>query len=177
MNKLLSPKLYLLFALALGCFGAAAAQDGPPPAGGPPPEGTQQPKRPNLLAALGLSPDQQQAVRRINQQLKPLMEAALARLKAANQALDEAIYADNLDEAGFQVKLKELHAAQSEVAKLRFTSELEIRKVLTPDQLARFRELRQRFQEAAQQPKNQPGLRRDRPMRPPQTPASQRPTP
>src|SRR5689334_16972647 len=98
MSKLLSPKLYLLLAVLLVCFGAVAAQDGPTPAGGPPPDGAQQPKRPNLLMILGLSPEQQRAVRRINQQRKPLMEAALARLKAANQALDEAIYADSLDE-------------------------------------------------------------------------------
>src|SRR5690242_2106209 len=165
MTKLLSPKLYLLLILVFGCFGAAMAQDGPPPAGGPPPDGVQQPKRPNLLAALGLSPDQQQLVRRINQQRKPLMEAALARLKAANQALDEAIYADSLDETGFQAKLKELHAAQAEVAKLRFTSELEIRKVLTPDQLARFRELRQQFQQAAKDANDRPRPMQVRPMR------------
>lgn len=174
MNKLLSPKLYLFFAILLVCSGAVAAQDGPP-AGGPPPDGAQQPKRPNLLAILGLSPDQQQAVRRINQQRKPLMEVAMARLKAANRALDEAIYADNLDEAAFQAKLKELHSAQAEVAKLRFTSELEIRKVLTPDQLARFRELRQRFQQAAQGPDGQSAPMKGRPMRQMQKQLRQRP--
>ena len=159
MNNLLSPKLYLLLLLMLGCFGAAVAQDGPPP------DGPQKPKRPNLLAALGLSPEQQQAVRRINQQRKPLMEAALARLKVANQAVDEAIYADNLDETAFQAKLRELHAAQAEVARLRFTSELEIRKVLTPDQLARFRDLRRQFQEALQPPDGRPAPMNNRPIR------------
>src|SRR5689334_10549981 len=164
MIDLLSPKIYLVFLLMLTCFGVVAAQDNPP-AGGPPPEGAQQPKRPNLLMILGLSPEQQQAVRRINQQRKPLMEAAMTRLRAANQALDEAIYADSPDETVFQARLKELHAAQAEVAKLRFRSEFEVRKILTPDQLARFRELRRRFQQSGQGPNGQGDGMKGRPMR------------
>jgi hypothetical protein len=41
--------------------------------------------------------------------------------------------------------LKELQLAQAEAAKLRYLNELGLRKILTPEQLARFRELRQRF--------------------------------
>ena len=163
MTNMLSPKICLLFILVLALLGVAAAQDGLPP--GSPPDGAQMPKRPNLLMILGLSPDQQQAVRRINQRRKPLAEAAMARLRAANQALDDAIYSDNLDESVFQARLKELHAAQAEVLRIRFTSELEIRKILTPDQLARFRDLRQRFQQAAQAPGGKPPGMRGRPMR------------
>jgi len=165
MTKLLSPKRGLLLVLLLlASFGVVAAQDGPPPDGAPPTDAAQSPKRPNLLAILGLSPDQQQAVRRINQRRKPLMEAATARLRAANQALDDAIYSDNVDEAVFQARLKEVHVAQAEVVKLRFTSELEVRKILTPDQLSRFRELRQRYQ-ATQGPNGKPNPMRGRPMR------------
>ncbi|HEY2867574.1 MAG TPA: periplasmic heavy metal sensor [Pyrinomonadaceae bacterium] len=149
----------------LALFGLASAQDGPPPAGGAPPDDTQSAKRPNLLRILGISPEQQQAVRRINQRRKPLMEAATARLRAANQALDDAIYSDNVDESVFQARLKDVHAAQAEVVKLRFTSELEIRKILTPDQLSRFRELRQRFQQANQGPDGRPRPMKGRPMR------------
>ena len=49
------------------------------------------------------------------------------------------------DEATFQASLKELQLAQAEAAKLRFLNELGVRKILTPDQLARFRELRRKF--------------------------------
>ena len=150
MNKILSAKLILVLIIVFASVGIAAAQDTPPPEGmrpnlnGPPPDG----KRPNLMRELGLSVDQMQQIRRINQTRKPQMDEAMKRLRDANRALDEAIYADNVDDSAFQTRLKELQQAQSEVARLRFTSELAIRKVLTPDQLARFRELRRRFEEA-----------------------------
>jgi Spy/CpxP family protein refolding chaperone len=73
------------------------------------------------------------------------MEAALNRLREANLALDAAIYADSVDEEVFEARLKDQQLAQAEVARLRFTSELAVRKILTPDQLTRFRDLRQRF--------------------------------
>ena len=81
----------------------------------------------------------------MNQARKPLMDAAMVRVRNANRALDEAIYADNLDEAAFQANLKEVQLAQADAAKLRYLNELGLRKILTPEQLARFRELRQRF--------------------------------
>jgi Spy/CpxP family protein refolding chaperone len=131
--------------MLLAAFGVAAAQDNPPPDGPKPPQGGQ-PQRPNLFRVLGLSPDQLQQIRKLNQERKPQMDAATLRLREANRALDEAIYADNLDEALVQIRLKDLQAAQAEVARLRFTGELQIRRILTPDQLTRFRELRKQFQ-------------------------------
>jgi Spy/CpxP family protein refolding chaperone len=103
---------------------------------------------------LGLTPDQFRQIRKMNQARKPEMDRAAMRLRMANRALDESIYADTVDEAAFQGRLKELQAAQADVARLRFTSELGVRKILTPEQLARFRELRQQF--APPQP-DQPG--------------------
>ena len=102
-------------------------------------------KRPNLLRILGLSQAQMMEVRRINQSRRPHMDAAQARLRDANRALDEAIYADIFDQTSFDVRLKDVQAAQADLARLRFTNEMNIRKLLTPDQLARFRELRRRF--------------------------------
>jgi Spy/CpxP family protein refolding chaperone len=154
MNKLLSPKFALLLFFALASFGAASAQNAPPPDGAKPPG--PQVKRPNLIQLLGLSPEQAQQVRKINQSRKPLMEAATMRLREANRAMDVAIYADTVDESAFQARLKELQAAQAEVARLRFTSELQIRQILTPDQLARFRDLRKQFQSSMPDPNGPP---------------------
>jgi Spy/CpxP family protein refolding chaperone len=58
-----------------------------------------------------------------------------------------AIYADTVSDADFQTSLTEFRAAQSEMARLRFESELAVRKILTPEQLVRFRELRRKFAE------------------------------
>lgn len=102
--------------------------------------------KPNMLAQLGLAREQIQQIRRLNTERKPLMQAAQLRFRDANRMLDEAIYADTIDETLIEVRLKEVQSAQSEVQRIRYNSELSIRKILTPDQLVRFREMRQRFE-------------------------------
>lgn len=152
--KNLSPMFNILFvSAALFCFAdSVSAQDQPPPDAPKaqfdrlPPED----RRPNLLRELGLSPDQIHQIRRLNQERKPLMEQAVRRLREANRNLDVAIYADSVNDDDVSARLKEFQIAQAEVAKLRFSSELNVRKILTPDQLVRFRELRRRFAEARQ---------------------------
>jgi Spy/CpxP family protein refolding chaperone len=146
MKNVLSPKAVLAIMFVLTGAGSAFAQNAPRPDFGPPPfEEGPQVKRPNLLRTLGLTPAQMQQVRRLNQARKPQMDAALIKLREAGRALDETIYADVLDEAAFRVRLNELHQAQAEVARLRFTGELNVRKILTNEQLGRFRQLRKRF--------------------------------
>ena len=61
--------------------------------------------------------------------------------------LDQAIYADAVNESEIQNRLKELQAAQAEIARIRAMSELEVRKILTPEQLVKFRDLRRLFAE------------------------------
>jgi Spy/CpxP family protein refolding chaperone len=146
MNKMLSPKLVLLVIFGLAGSISVFAQGDPPPDNARLQNGVRpQGKRQDLLRSLGLSPEQLKQVRKMNQARKPLIEAAMVRVRNANRALDEVIYADNLDEAAFQANLKEVQLAQAEAAKLRYLNEFGIRKILTPEQLARFRELRQRF--------------------------------
>lgn len=106
--------------------------------------------KPNLMAQLDLTPEQVQQIRRINVERKPLAEAAQARFRAANRALDEAIYSDQTDEADVDAKIKEVQAAQSELIRMRSANELAVRKVLTPEQLTKFKLLRQRFEEIRQ---------------------------
>jgi Spy/CpxP family protein refolding chaperone len=103
------------------------------------------PRRPNLLAELGLSPEQIKQIREINTNRKPQMAEAQRKLREANRALDAAIYADTADRAEIDTRLKDFQTAQAEVARIRFNSELAIRSVLTPEQLGRFRELREKF--------------------------------
>ena len=109
------------------------------------PQPTPDQQRPNLLQQLGLTPDQARQIRQINQQRKPQIDEAQSRVREANMALDKAIYADNVDESEVQARITDLQKAQAEVARIRFTNELAIRRILTPEQLGRFRELRQQF--------------------------------
>jgi len=128
-----------IIAIALLSIGALA-QDTKPDA-----QATSQDERPNLMQQLGLNPDQLRQIRQINQQRKPMIDEAQGRVRAANQALDAAIYADNVDENEVKARLNELQQAQADVARIRFTNELAIRRILTPEQLGHFRDLRRQF--------------------------------
>ena len=105
--------------------------------------------RPNLLAELDLSPEQIRQIRRLNRERQPLVRAARQRMREANLALDQAIYADTTDEAIIQTRLKEAQTAQSEFIKMRSLTEFAVRKILTPEQLIKFREVRLKFMDDA----------------------------
>lgn len=113
-----------------------------------------EPARPQLLRELGLTQEQIRRIRLINSENKERMREANFRLREANRNLDAAIYADNADETFIELKLREFQSAQAEIAKIRAVTELEIRKVLTPEQLIRFREMRQRFEQMRQNRRN-----------------------
>ena len=141
--------LLLLIVAVVALTGSALGQDGPPPSGpphdGPPPGEHADDDRPNLLAELGLSPEQVQQIRKMNQERRPAMMQAQRRMRLANRDLDLAIYTDNFSDADYQARLKEFQAAQAEMNRLRFESELSVRKVLTPEQLIKFREIREQY--------------------------------
>ena len=142
----LSPKLFLLFGFFVFSASGASAQTDPPA----PQDAARfenQERRPNLLENLGLTQDQVRQIRLMNRDRKPLMEAGQRRLREANRALDMSIYGDDLNENLVQERLREFQSAQAEVARIRFQSELELRKILTPEQLVRFRSLRARVAE------------------------------
>jgi Spy/CpxP family protein refolding chaperone len=133
----------------------------PPPADNAMHDGPPEGRRPNLLAELGLSPEQIQHVRRMNQERQPQIRRARMRMADAQRSLDMAIYGDTLvTDTEFQTRLKEFQAAEADLARLRFENELSVRKVLTAEQLVRFREIRRRFAEARQG--DQPGRMRPR---------------
>lgn len=140
----------LLILLLLAFATSTYAQDTKPEdvsqAADRPNAGKPQDVRGNMLRQLGLSREQMQRLRRINADRKPLMEAAQAKLRDANRALDDAIYADTPDEVTMQARLKDAQLAQAEVIKIRTMNEFGVRRILTPDQLGRFRMMRERFE-------------------------------
>lgn len=101
----------------------------------------------SLLRQLGLSQEQAQQLRKFNQEQRPKMEAAHHNLRTANDELDAAIYADTIDDAVIAEKVRNVESAQSAMIRLRYENELAIRKLLTPEQLVRFREARERLQQ------------------------------
>ena len=150
-------RLFLIFAAAIAATATAAfAQAGPPPGDGPQDERADE-RRPNLLAELGLSVDQLQQIGRMNRERRPAIREARRKMGDAARNLDMAIYSDAVNEADVKSRLKEFQAAEAELSRLRFEGELAVRRILTPDQLIRFRELRRQF--AEERRKDGPGRR------------------
>ncbi len=104
----------------------------------------------DLFHALNLSPDQQAQIKAIRRQNREARIIAGGRLQRAQRELDEAIYADNVDEAIVEERQRELAAAQSEIVRVETQGQLNIRRVLTPEQLGTLRELRQQARTARQ---------------------------
>ncbi len=144
--------------LMIFSFSAVKAQDEMPPDA--PNRQADRARRPNLLAELGLTQNQRREIRRINMEKRPLARDAQQRLREANGNLDQAIYADNANETEIQARLKDVQTAQAELIKIRFTNELSVRKILTAEQLAKFRALRRQFAQSMGDNPNQPRKRR-----------------
>ncbi len=142
---------FLFAVVTLIVVGSTQAQESRSTEALPPPEQHQavdqmRGDRGNLLRQLGLLDEQVQHIRKVQAEKRPLMRDALKRLHETTRALDDAIYADQLNEADIDLRMKEAELAQAELARLRYMNELAVRRILTPDQLIRFRELRQRFE-------------------------------
>jgi len=124
-----------------------------------------------LLSQLNLSAEQVAQMRQIREESVPQAQALTRRLNQARRALDEAIYADALDEALVEQRARELAEAQAAVIRNRAQTELRVRRVLTPEQLQTFRDLRFR---ARQQKRMERRLERGLPVRP-NAPSNQTP--
>ncbi len=157
------PKLILIGA-AIVVFSSLAFSQGPPQDARFGQPGQPMERRPNLLEELGLSREQIQSVRKLNQERKPVEQAARKRFQDANKALNMAIYADSVDDAEYRARLTEFQDAQAELARIKFSNELAVRRLLTPAQLVRFRDLRRRFAEVRENIREAPPQRQDRPL-------------
>ncbi len=146
MKKFDCTSFILTILLLIVSISAVKAQDETPPEEAPP-QNFNQARRPNLLAELDLSQNQIQQIRRINADKRPLVREAQQKWREANRRLDQAIYANVADETEIQVRLKDAQVAQAELIKIRSATEFAVRQILTPDQLVKFREIRQSFKE------------------------------
>ncbi len=137
----------VLFGLAFLLFPLCAAAVAQEPQEPQAPASPQNPARAlNLVQRLNLSREQRQQLREIRRQSEPEVRAQTRRVRLARRALDEAIYADPVDDALVEQRSRELSAAQSALISLRASTELKIRRILTDEQLRLFRNLRQEAQ-------------------------------
>lgn len=105
-----------------------------------------QPNRQNrLIQELGLSQAQVGEIREIRRRTALSLGQARQNFQQAKKELDEAIYADSVSEEDLRLKLRRVSETQAEITKAQALREYAVRKVLRPEQLNRFRELRRNF--------------------------------
>jgi Spy/CpxP family protein refolding chaperone len=119
-------------------------------------------RRVDPLRALNLSPDQLREIRAIREQNREEWRAVRLRLAEAHRALDEAIYADQINEALIEERAREVGAAQAAVARMRAITELKIRRVMTPEQLHTLRAMREQARALADKIKQETDKRERR---------------
>jgi Spy/CpxP family protein refolding chaperone len=98
---------------------------------------------PDLIQELQLTPEQRQKIRGIREEMKNERAMINQRVREANFALEQALDADKPDEALIEQRLRDAAAAQAASMRMRIQTELRIRRILTLEQLAIWRTLRQ----------------------------------
>lgn len=94
------------------------------------------------IEQLRLTPEQRQAVRRIVADTRLERQSTNRRLREANVALDQALDAEPADENLIEQRINEVAAAQAAQLRMRIHTEMRIRRILGPEQLATLRRLR-----------------------------------
>lgn len=93
------------------------------------------------IQQLNLTPEQRERIRAIREQLRNERAAVGQRLQETNKALQNALDADNPDEALLENLIKDVAAAQAAAMRLRILNEVRIRRVLTAEQIHTLRRL------------------------------------
>lgn len=146
MNRTKLPLFVMSVLLVAFAVAGTFAQNGPPARDQQPAQPDKRDDRPpSMWRFLGLSDDQLKQIQKVNLEHRTQEREARQRYQTAMRELDAAIYAVDLDEDIVKAKLEEFRLAQGELSRLRFKNELLVRKVLTPEQLLKFREMRRRF--------------------------------
>lgn len=138
--------LTLLTLLALGAVAPSVASQ----TGQQPPDAPDQQQAAagwDPIRELNLTPEQRQQIRSIRENNKVERAAIGERLREANAKLDEAMSAENPDEALVDQRLRDVAAAQSAVMRMRILTEVRIRRVLTVQQRETLRLLQRQARE------------------------------
>ena len=125
--------MFALLLVATFMAVAQAPQDSqlnqPPPGGG----------GADLMGQLRLTPEQRQKIRMIQRDTKDERASIGFRLRESNRALEDALDSETLDDNLIEQRLQAVAAAQNAQLRLRIQTEVKIRRVLNPEQLAVWR--------------------------------------
>lgn len=139
LRKLL-PTLAIVAVTTLATTSHGYAQAQQPPA---PNEPQHEARGGDPIRQLNLTPEQREQIRSIRQQTNAERATINQRVGVANRALEAALDSDNPDEAAIEQRMKDLATAQADAMRMRISTEVKIRRVLTVEQRAILRTLRQ----------------------------------
>jgi len=98
----------------------------------------------NRLAVIrSLNPTEEQwtRIREIRRRYAPQMKKLQEEVQDSRDALRQATYSESLDQKLIEQRIREFLEKQGQLIRLETQLEVEFRQVLTPEQLARFREI------------------------------------
>lgn len=117
----------------------------------------------DLIRQLNLTPEQREQIRSIRQGNQPERAAVNQRLRETNQALEEALDSDTPDEALVEQRVRDVAAAQASAMRIRISTEIRVRRVLTAEQRTILRSLqRQALQTQRERRQANPEARQER---------------
>jgi len=158
-NKIDAPFISLAAAFLLACaFASTQAQTTTPQTQTQDTAATQATQTPNLQTELGLTPDQIQKWRALNQDLGPQERAGTQKVRQAKRALADAMESPSPNEEVIKQRAKELADAQSTMTQLQALRQARVLQMLTPEQRVKLREIRQRDQALRRQQQAPNGL-------------------
>jgi Spy/CpxP family protein refolding chaperone len=96
---------------------------------------------------LNLTPEQREQIRAIRDQSKEERAAINQKVRDTNRALEEALDSDSPDQVLVEQRLQEVAAAQAAAMRMRISTEVKIRQVLTQEQRTILRTLRRHTHE------------------------------
>lgn len=158
-NKINVPTISLAAAFVLACaFASTNAQTTAPQTQPQDTTATQTTQAPNLQTELGLSPEQIQKWRALNQDLGPQERVGTQKVRQAKRALADAMESPTPNEEVIKQRAKELADAQSTMTQLQALRQARVLQMLTPDQRVKLREIRERNQALRRQEQAPNGL-------------------
>lgn len=94
-----------------------------------------------MTKELNLTSQQQDSIKAIFEKNRPQVKAQMQQMKSERQALHALIQADTIDDAAIRAQSAKVAAIQADLAVQRAHSSQEIRALLTPEQVQKFKTL------------------------------------
>jgi Spy/CpxP family protein refolding chaperone len=97
-----------------------------------------------VMQALNLTREQQRQARQLYQRLGPKLQQLRDELEERHDALNQAIAGESSDSKAIEQRIQAILQKQEEVLRAQAEMELAFREILTPEQLAKFKEMQAR---------------------------------